>query len=157
MHLNLIWSQSPESLAEAQWIRWLFQDFEITEHVALEMDLFKDKSIYILSSNRHALSGLPRSFLEGIRDVNGKGLFHLSDESFSGGYDVYTDFDFVFRNYHSAGFTNPGIRTLPLGFTYDVTSLPRTQLAADRRFLWSFAGAKTAARMEMVNNLKTVE
>ena len=157
MHLNLIWLDTPQSLAEADWIRWLFQDFEITEHVAPKLDLFKDKSIYILSSNSHPLARLPSSFLKGIKGVSGKGLFHLSDEWFSGGYEVYAAFDFVLRNYYSRLFDSPGIRTLPLGFTDELTSWPCCQVAGDRRFLWSFAGAKTAARIEMFNNLKSIE
>ena len=56
-------------------------------------DLFRDNSIYIVSG---PLARLPGGFLEGIRGVQRKGLFHLSDESFVGGYDIYAAFDFRF-------------------------------------------------------------
>jgi hypothetical protein len=157
MHLNLIWLDTPQSLMEADWIRWLFQDFEIAEHVAPKMDLFKDKSIYVLSSNSHLLARVPRSFLKGIEGLSGKGLFHLSDESFSGGYEVYTAFDFVLRNYYSKLFDNAGIKTLPLGFTDNPANRPCCEVAADRKFLWSFAGIKTAARLDMFDNLKMLK
>ena len=154
MHLNLIWAVTPQSLAEADWIRWLLKDFEIVDHVAPGWDLFQDNSIYILSG---AYSRLPSWFLDGIRRVRGKGLFHLADKSFTGGYEMYTNFDFVLRNYHSTIFNNPGIMTLPLGFTNNMMSLAQPPAATERQFLWSFAGAKTAARIDMFNHLKSVE
>jgi hypothetical protein len=154
MHLNLIWSLTPQSLAEDDWIHWLFQDFEIVDHVAPGWDLFQENSIYILSG---AYSRLPSYFLNGIRRLRGKGLFHLADESFTGGYEIYTNFDFVLRNYHSAIFENPGIMTLPLGFTNNMMSLSQPPPATQRRFLWSFAGYKRAARIDMFKNLKNVQ
>jgi hypothetical protein len=154
VHLNLIWTLAPQSLAEADWIHWLFQDFEIVDHVAPGWDLFEDNSIYILSG---AYSRPPRCFLDGLGRVHGKGLFHLSDESFTGGYEIYSSFDFVLRNYHSTIFQSPGIETLPLGFTNNMISVSQNRRATERRFLWSFAGSKRAARLDMLTNFKNVE
>jgi hypothetical protein len=154
MHLNLIWSLTPQSLAEDDWIHWLFQDFRIVDHVAPRWDLFQNNSIYILSG---AYSRFPSWFLDGIRRVRGKGLFHLADESYAGGYEMYTNFDFVLRNYHSPIFENPGIMTLPLGFTNNMMNLSESPSATERKFLWSFAGYKRAARVDMFENLKNVE
>jgi hypothetical protein len=154
MHVNLIWPTTPQRLDEADWIRWLLQDFEIVDHVAPGWDLFRDTSIYILCG---AYSRPPSWFLDGIRRVRGKGLFHLSDESFTGGYETYPNFDFVLRNFYSEIFNNPGIMTLPLGFSNNVMSLPQLPLATERKFLWSFAGAKRAARIEMFKHLKNIE
>ena len=154
MHLNLIWAQRPQPLWETDWIRWLFQNFQIVEHVAPRFDLFRNNSVYILSN---PLSQLPSWFLHGIKRVHGKGLFHLADESFTGGYEIYSSFDFVLRNYHSTIFNNDGIRTLPLGFTSNTASQSHIPPVAERRFLWSFAGAKTAARVDMFKNLQKVE
>lgn len=70
---------------------------------------------------------------------------------------MYTNFDFVLRNYHSSIFNNPGIMTLPLGFTNDMMNLSHTPPMTQRRFLWSFAGMKRAARIKMLENLKNVE
>ena len=81
MHLNLIWTLTPRSLAEDDWIHWLLQDFDIVDHVAPGWNLFQDNSIYILSG---PYSRLPRWFLDGVSRVRGKGLFHLADESFHG-------------------------------------------------------------------------
>jgi hypothetical protein len=74
VHLNLIWTLTPQSLAEADWIHWLLQDFEIVDHVAPGWDLFENNSIYILSG---AYSRIPSWFQDGIRRVHGKGIFHL--------------------------------------------------------------------------------
>jgi hypothetical protein len=157
MDLHLIWLRAPQSLSEASWIRWLFQDFEIIEHVASGLDLFKDNSIYILSSNSNPLSRLPKDFVQGIKGIHGKGIFHIGDEWYSGGYEAYSNFDFVLRNYDSKIFKHPGIKTLPLGPTNN--ALKRQYLlrpVTERRFLWSFAGARTAARMEMFKNFKPI-
>ena len=157
MPLNLIWTQPPESLSETDWIRWLLRDFEISEHISPSLDLFKENSIYILSSNRHPLVDLPSQFLEGIGCIRRKGLLHLSDESHSGGYEVYANFDFVLKNYYSAIFKNPGIKILPLGPTNNTMNRSSNRSVSERRFVWSFAGAKTAPRMEMYRNLRTIE
>jgi Exostosin family len=138
---------------EDDWIHWLFQDFDIVDHVAPGCDLFLDNSIYILSG---PYSRLPRRFLDSVSSLRGKGLFHLADESFTGGYEMYRNFDFVLRNYHSSIFNNPGIMTLPLGFTNDMMNLSPTAPMTQRRFLWSFAGIKRAARIKMLQNLKNV-
>jgi hypothetical protein len=50
MHLNLIWTLTPRSLAEDDWIHWLFQDFDIVDHVAPRWNLFQDNSIRFLWS-----------------------------------------------------------------------------------------------------------
>jgi hypothetical protein len=154
VRLNLIWTLTPQSLAEADWIHWLFQDFEIVDHVAPRWELFENNSIYILSG---AYSQPPNSFMDGIRGVHGRGMFHLSDESFAGNYDIYSKFDFVLRNYYSALFSNPGIKTVPLGYTNSMIGAFQTRPATDRRLLWSFAGSKGAARLEMFKNFKDIE
>jgi hypothetical protein len=154
MHLNLIWTVAPQLLAEADWIHWLFQDFQIVDRVAPESEFFEDNSIYILSG---AYSRLPSWFEDGIRRVQRKGLFHLADESFTGGYEMYSNFDFVLRNYHSTIFNNAGIKILPLGFTNNMMSVSETRPVTKRRFLWSFAGFKRAARLDMFKNLKSIE
>ena len=70
----------------------------------------------------------------GLSRVRGKGLFHLADKSFTGGYEMYTNFDFVLRNYHSSIFNNPGIMTLPLEFTNDMMNRSHTPPMTQRRF-----------------------
>jgi hypothetical protein len=157
MQLNLIWTQPPESLSEASWIRWLFSNLDVTEYVAPRLELLKENSIYIVSSNRYPLSSLPAQFVEGLRTITQKGLFQISDESYSGGYEVYTEFDFVLRNYHSSIFQHPGIMILPLGPANNAMEQLAIEAATDRKFVWSFAGSKTAARIEMYENFKDIE
>ena len=157
MVLNVIWTQSPQSLVEAGWIRWLLRDFDIVEYVSPSLDVFKSNSIYILSSNNYPFSKLPTRFLEGVAQTSKKGLFHLSDEWYSGHYQVYSQFDFVLRNYHSDFFNNPAIKTVPLGPSNNAMDCSGIKLATNRRYLWSFAGAKSAARMVMVKHLGNVE
>jgi hypothetical protein len=157
MALNLIWTQDPETLVETGWIRWLLGGLDFTEYVAPELDLFKENALYIISSNRHPLSRLPTRFVEGLGSVERKGLFQISDESYSGGYDIYANFDFVLRNYYSSIFKHPGIMLLPLGPTKYDPNRPPIESAIEREFLWSFAGTRTAARMEMYRAFKNIE
>jgi hypothetical protein len=157
MALNLIWTQDPETLSETGWIRWLLGGLDFTEYVAPGLDLFKENALYIISSNRHPLSRLPTRFVEGLGSVEPKGLFQISDESYSGGYDIYKNFDFVLRNHYSSIFQHPGIMVLPLGPTrYEPNRRPM-ESAIERDFLWSFAGTRTAARMEMYRAFKNIE
>lgn len=157
MQLNLIWTQAPESLAEVSWIRYLLSGFEVIEHVSSTFDLLKEDSIYVVSSNVHPLIGLPSEFFAGLKSIRRKGIFHISDESYSGGYEVYSKFSFVLRNHYSKLFRHPGIMVLPLGPTNDaMKEFPRRALA-DRQFLWSFAGGKTAARMEMYKYFQNID
>ena len=157
MCLNLIWAQNPNSLAEKNWIRWLFQDLNVTEHVVPNLDLFKENSIYIIGRKDHPLSWLPNHFLEGLDSVKQKGLFQISDECYSGGYSIYSKFDFVLRNYYSLIFEQPGVMVLPLGFTTHSINQRRIVPATERALLWSFAGAKTAARLKMYKAFKSID
>jgi hypothetical protein len=118
--------------------------------------VFKENSLYILSSNQHKLSRLPGRFLEKVRQIRGKGLFHLSDESYSGGYETYSSFDFVLKNHYSALFNNPAIKMLPLGPTKNAMNGFEIRPVSKRRYVWSFAGAATAARLEMLNNFECI-
>jgi hypothetical protein len=156
MALNLIWTQDPETLTEAGWIRWVLGGLEFTEHVAPGLDLFKENALYIISSNHHPLSRLPTRFVEGLSRVARKGLFQISDESFSGGYEIYANFNFVLRNHFSSIFQYPGIMVLPLGPTKYEPNRPITK-SLDRSLLWSFAGTRTAARMQMYRAFKDAE
>lgn len=155
--LNVIWCHPPSFLWEEDWIRWLLADFQITESYAPDLDVFHDNAIYILSSNFAPLSAARSKMMTGLRSVEGKGLLHLSDEWYSGGYEIYTEFDFVLRNYYSRAFEQAGIMTLPLGLTNGAANLHPAALASERRYLWSFSGSRTAARMTMYRQFKDIE
>jgi hypothetical protein len=83
-------------------------------------------------------------------------LFHLSDEQYHGGYDIYRWFNGVFRNYWSAVFTE-SILIVPLGYS-NGHSRPSTMIpASSRHYVWSFAGeTERASRPEMVSALSEI-
>ncbi len=155
-NLNLIWCLPKGYLWEQEWIRWLFSGFEVTETYAPDLDVFKDRAVYVLSSNFHPLGSLPENFLRGVTSRDGKGLFHLSDEWYSGGYEVYGHFDFVLRNYDSRIFERRGIKMLPLGLTNGGMHEGPVVPASSRQYLWSFSGTRTAARMRMFRAFETL-
>lgn len=83
-------------------------------------------------------------------------LFHLSDEQFHGGYDVYRFFNGVFRNYWSSVFTD-SIVILPLGYSNGLSRPATMNPACARRYVWSFAGETgRASRPEMVAALSGI-
>ena len=84
MTINLVWCQR---IWETDWIRDLFGSTDFTEHQAPNLDFFADNSVYVLS-RPGPLTQMPRSFIEGLSTIRGKVLFHLSDETFCGGYDI---------------------------------------------------------------------
>jgi hypothetical protein len=151
MQLNLIWTQPPSTLSEAAWIRWLFGRFKLTEYVDSTFTTMPDESIYVISSNTYPLQRLPDKFVDGLKRVRKKGLLHLSDEWFSGGYDLYSQFDFVFRNYYSTAFAHPGIKVLPLGPAWKPSQPSHVATSiTNRKWVWAFAGGTSAARLSMV-------
>lgn len=80
-------------------------------------------------------------------------LFHLSDEQFHGGYEVYRFFNGVFRNYWSSVFTDSTL-ILPLGYSNGLSRPATITPASSRRYTWSFAGETgRASRPEMVSAL----
>lgn len=83
-------------------------------------------------------------------------LFHLSDEQFHGGYDVYRFFNGVFRNYWSSVFRD-SIVILPLGYSNGLSRPATMAAASSRRYAWSFAGETgRASRPEMVAALSGI-
>jgi hypothetical protein len=157
MKLNVIWCQPQSYLWEEEWIRWLFSDFELKETYAPNLDCFEDGALYILSSNYHPIASCLPRFARELKSVKGKGLFHLSDEWYSGGYELYSEFDFVIRNHNSQIFQNPGIKILPLGLTNGAANSDGIVPASQRSNVWSFAGTRTAARNKMFDQFKHIE
>lgn len=152
--LNVIWCQT-EGMEE-EWIRWLLLDWKVVEWRAPNLDCWQEDSLFVLSSNAHPLDRLPEPFLRGLRGLRRKGLFHLSDEWFCGGYESYREFDWVIRNYWASPFRHPGILVVPLGYANGTAGKGEPLLASRRRFLWAFAGNRNAARVEMVRRLEAV-
>lgn len=153
--INLIWCHT--ALAEERWLRFLLSELRLTEIVSRDFGTVLDNSLYVVSCNGDLSRALPLAFVERLRRSTGKGLIHLSDERFGGGYHAYREFDFVIRNYHSSKFAVPGVMTIPLGFA-SVTTSAQPALAATRRpFVWSFLGNVNGVRTTMIRRLRTTK
>lgn len=145
-----IWQAS--DFRERDWICELLGS-EISSHVYDgNHEVVQDNSIlfdkFIHSRNRAYYA----KFAERSRVF----LFHLSDEQFHGGYDVYRWFDGVIRNYWSSVFTDP-VLILPLGYSSGLARPATIVPASARRYAWSFAGETgRASRPEMVSALSGV-
>ena len=152
MHaVNLIWQY--ESAAERDWIRFLLNDFAITEFADYSYQNIMEDSIVVTSSRRN----VPRSYIEQAARTKRCILYHISDESFHGRYDDYLAFDFVFRNDWSSAFELKGVKVLPLGYTAGSEAHGPTPRATDRQYAWSFVGAPKASRPDALRALRAVE
>jgi len=82
----------------------------------------------------------------------------MSDETYEGGYQNYTNFRGVFRNYWSGIFNSRRVFHVPLGYTANLSRNPDMVRAEHRPYLWSFMGAAQAgSRLEMLRALRAVE
>lgn len=130
----------------------------VREIVSSDYDTALDNSIFVIACNADLTRKLPSSFIQRIRRINGKGLLHLSDESYGGGYQIYSEFDFVIRNYHSYKFDVAGVMEIPLGYTQAVRGASGSKLTSSRRsFIWSFLGNKNGARLSMRKQFCRIE
>ena len=153
MTINLVWCQS---IWEADWIRDLFGSTDFIERQSPALDFFADDSVYVLS-RPGPLTQMPRSFVEGLSRIRGKLLFHLSDETFCGGYEFYRHFDGVIRNYYISLLDCPGILTVPLGYANGQRGSGDLIAASKRGALWGFTGSVNPDRQAMLAAFRTVE
>ncbi len=149
--LTLLWCQT--GVFEEEWIRFLFSGWNLAERRIPDLDPLEENSLLVLSSNAHPLDRLDRAFLRKVSSLNRIGLFHLSDEWFCGGYEVYRHFRFILRNYHARLFAHPGICVVPLGWTNGTKKKEEADLASRRRSIWTFAGNRNWVRHQMVAEL----
>ena len=147
MQTHLVWCQ--EGIWEADWIRDLFGSTDFTEHQAPNLDFFADNSVYVLSPP-DLLTQMSKSFSEGLSTIRGKVLFHLSDETFCGGYEFYRHFDAVIRNYYISLLDHPAIMTVPLGYANGQKGSGDLVPASERRAIWGFTGSINADRRTML-------
>jgi hypothetical protein len=154
MKVNLI--ASSELFFELNWIRELLAETDVTTFISPKMELFLDNSIYVLSANHNPLRQVSAHFCTHLKNVSSKGLIHISDEFFVGPYELYQEFDFVIRQYHSRYFTCRGILTVPLGYTNELKETNKVRLARPRPYVWTFAGNLTAARKEMIKEFQSI-
>lgn len=154
MRTHLVWCQ--KGIWEADWIRDLFGSTDFTEHQSPNLDFFADNSVYVLARSG-PLTRMPKSFSEGLSTIRGKVLFHLSDETFCGGYEFYRHFDAVIRNYYISLLDRPGIMTLPLGYANGQKGSGELIPASGRRAIWGFTGSINADRRTMLSAFRNLQ
>jgi hypothetical protein len=157
MKLTFIW-QGLSSLEESylvweyEWIREIFepllgdQVFEREHSIVLDNCLLIDAFLYSHS----------REYYQQFRGKNAW-LFHRGDETYDGGYEVYSNFRGVFRTYWSSIFDPRCVMQLPLGFSHGSLGKISERSAAERQFLWSFLGqGGKATRPDMLKALGNI-
>jgi hypothetical protein len=129
------------------------------EVFADDFSFVEPDSIYVVATNQSLPQCLPKKFLAQLAMVKGKGIIHLADEYYGGGYALYAQFDFALRTYYAGWFDDhPEVLTLPLGWANGTPARSRVKPAAARKYLWSFLGnQKAASRPEMFKALRPVE
>lgn len=96
----------------------------------------------------------PRDYYAQFRGKNAW-LFHLSDETYDGDYEIYRNFRGVFRNYWSSIFNPRRVMQLPLGYTNGFTHEASEPGIDQRRYIWSFLGnVGKSSRPEMIEALQ---
>jgi hypothetical protein len=149
--LTAIWQN--EALREREWITEIFGSL-ISEHITDGSNSIVMDNCLLIDQFIHTKRiGYYREF----RGHKNAFLLHLSDEQFHGGYEAYANFTGVFRNYWSAIFNPAAVMVLPLGYSNGTSPRVRPKPAAERQYLWSFAGeAARSSRPEMVAALDGV-
>jgi hypothetical protein len=156
---NLVWMS--QGLGEADWIRHLLRPLICREIVAERYEFIEPGSLYVVGASgaKSLQQIIPPSFLAALRNVKCKGLVHAGDEYYAGGYEVYRQFDFVLRQYHTALFNHvPEVLTFPLGWAEGTPQRSVLKPVEARKYLWSFLGNQTASsRPEMLKALRRIE
>ncbi len=138
---------------EDEWNRYLFAPLDVVEHEAPDFSVVEDRAIFVVIGRR-GLEHVPARFLERVKRLSMKGLYHLGDEFLSGGYELYRHFDFVIRNYYGSALRGEGIRTVPLGYPVGMAGDGTEPRASARRYAWCFLGNMSAARPSMIAELR---
>ncbi len=151
--VNLVWAKGVP--LEANWLRYLLRPLIRRELIATQFEVVEPDSIYVVSGNRNLHVTIPRSFLNAVVGVHGKGLIHVGDEYFAGGYDVYRSFDFVLRTHHACWFKIiPEVFTFPLGWADGTPQRAALKPIETRKNIWCFLGNhKVSSRAEMLRAL----
>jgi hypothetical protein len=151
--MKLIWHA--DHLSERDWLAFIFGDLVQEEITDLGLTRFDDNSIHVISSNWAPLASYTDYFRQCRIRCKRVVLVHISDEWFSGGYQLYQHFDLVIRWNHSWLTRHPGIVTVPLGYFNDTGSSDRP--ANQRRHVWSFVGEIKSSRIAMAAALDSLE
>ena len=157
MRLDILWNLDPAGLWESEWIRRLLSEFELKEVVAPALPTGDNPVLLIARTGSHPLTAISPQVISAVERFPRKGIFHISDEYLSGGYQVYGKFDFVIRSYWSRLFNNPGILTVPLGLTSGMAHSGPMPRASERQYAWSFSGNLSMGRVPMLREMAQVE
>lgn len=155
--VNLVWTS--RGLEEANWLRHLLGPLVRREVFAERFEFVEPDSLFVISANKNLHRSIPPSFLAALASVRGKGLIHVGDEYFAGGYDVYREFEFVLRTHHTAWFDGvPEVLTIPLGWAEGMPQRSTLKPVETRKYIWSFLGnQKAASRPEMLRTLRQIK
>jgi hypothetical protein len=141
--VNLVWTS--RGLGEEDWLRYLLLPIIQREVFAEKFEVVEAFSLYVISANKNLRRCVPHSFLKELGRVQGKGLIHVGDEYFAGGYDLYKRFDFVLRTHHT-------------GWGRGVPQRSASKPPEFRKYIWSFLGnQKASSRPEMLQALRHIE
>ncbi len=144
MKLTFIWQSS--GLAETDWIANVFAPFAGEQVMDGEHRIVRDNAL-VIDSYLHSQE--PAYYAQ-FRGKNAW-LLHLSDETYEGGYDLYSNFRGVFRNYWSGVFDARRVFQLPLGYSNGLVPDADGPIIDQRKYLWSFLGeASKSSRPEMM-------
>jgi hypothetical protein len=141
---------------EDEWNRFLLEPLEPQEHLTPDFSQVEDRAVYVVLGV-NGLAHVPEHFLRRLREMRCKGLFHIGDEFFSGGYELYRHFDFVIRPYYASAFSCEGIKAIPLGYPLGMAGNGDVRPASQRPWAWSFLGGANPARMAMVSAFRRLE
>jgi hypothetical protein len=149
--LTAVWQK--EALRERDWVTQMFGSL-ISEHITDGSNSIVMDNCLLIDQFVHTKRA---EYYREFRKCRNAFFLHLSDEQFHGGYGTYTNFTGVFRNYWSGIFNPASVMVLPLGYSNGISPGMRQKPAAERQYLWSFAGeAARASRPEMVAALDSI-
>jgi hypothetical protein len=143
--MKLVWHA--DHLIEEDWLRYIFGDLIEDEITDLDLHVFDDDAIHVVSGNWSPMQTYERYFQECRERCKHIILVHVSDEWFSGSYRLYQYFDLVIRWNHTYLASGGGIVTIPLGYPNGTGGSLRP--ADQRQYAWSFIGEIKSSRIAM--------
>lgn len=138
---------------EREWVDEIFGPY-ISEHlVDGKHELAMDNAI-LIDAFVHCYDKAYYAKFQGLNAY----LVHFLDENYDGGYERYENFRGVFRGHWSNVFNSNYIRKMPLGYCNGLPKRGQLIPAAQRNYVWSFAGhVDKSSRPEMAAELARVE
>ncbi|MEL7108091.1 MAG: hypothetical protein AAGJ68_01125 [Pseudomonadota bacterium] len=139
--------------SEADWLRVLFDGFDVNWLDFRKETPFFDNALYLY--NDHRALDLPETVMRELQSLKGCGLIHLGDEFARSSLKAYANFDYVLRTFPFSKTNNPGVYGFPVGYTNNLGDRS-DKPASIRQHTWMFAGDWKADRSLMANAFKNV-